>query len=128
MKKYHMHNPPNLRPEPDEHERKTAQLMANYLKSDIEFVPRKGSTTPDIIAVRLNQFWEIKNIRGNSSNTIHNNLKSIDRQSENVIITLFRSKMHPRTAESNIKEHLAKATRIKRALLITKSGKIIAIK
>ncbi|MBR3414493.1 hypothetical protein IKG73_00525 [Candidatus Saccharibacteria bacterium] len=128
MKQYQIHEPTNLKPKPDEWERITARLMAEYLKSDIEFVVRKSSTTPDIMAIRLNQFWEIKNIVGNSSNTIHNNLKSIDRQSENVVITLFRTKMRARKAYSEIIIHLKKATRIKRLVLITNSKKIIVIK
>ena len=40
MKSYHIREPINLKPKPDKYERETACLMADFLKSDIEFVSR----------------------------------------------------------------------------------------
>ena len=127
-KNYEVIIPPDVKPKPDDYEKMTAKLMSEFLKSDISFVRRESSTTPDILVVRLNQIWEIKNIRGNNENTINRNLKGIWKQSENVIITLFRSKMTPSQAKGRIKEKLSRANRLKRVVLITKSKKLIKIK
>ena len=102
--------------------------MAQYLKSDMEFIKRQTSTTPDLYSAKWHQLWEVKNIRGNNENTISRALKGIYKQSENVIITLFRSSMTPSQAAGRAKDKLSKATRIKRLVIITKSGKIVVIK
>lgn len=44
------------------------------------------------------------------------------------IITLFRSRMSPKMAESEIRRHFLRATRVKRAILITKSGNVIVVR
>ena len=126
--KYNIIIPSNLKPKPEFFEIITAELMAEYLQDDIKFILRGHTTTPDILAMKLNQVWEIKNIRGNNKNTIARNLKWIYRQSENVIITLFRSKMTAREAVSQIRRKISSATKIKRIVLITKTKKIIVIK
>ena len=102
--------------------------MADYLQSDIEFVKRGSSTTPDILALRYNQIWEIKNIRGNNRNTINRNLKGIYRQSENVIITLFQTTMTINQAMGRTKDKLSRANRVKRLVIISRSKKVVVIK
>lgn len=91
--KYEVITPTGMKPEPNIYEKITARLMAEYLQSDIEFIKRGTSTTPDLLVIKLNQIWEIKNIRGNNPNKINRNLKGIYKQSENVIITLFQTSM-----------------------------------
>ena len=102
--------------------------VAAYFKSKVEFIPTASSHTPDILVVKQNQMWEIKNIRGNSDNTIHHNLSKAKNQSENIIITLYSSKMKPKSAVGRIKRELKLRNNIKRCLLITKQGKIVKIK
>lgn len=127
-KRYNVITPRGIKPEPTLHEKITAKLMADYLQSDIEFVRRGSSTTPDILALKYNQIWEIKNIRGNNRNTVSRNLKGIYKQSENVIITLFQTNMTLDQAIGRAKNKLSKANRIKRLVLISKSKKIVVIK
>jgi len=105
-----------------------ALAVAVYFKSKVEFIPTASSHTPDILVVKQNQMWEIKNIRGNSDNTIHHNLSKAKNQSENIIITLYSSKMKPKSAVGRIKRELKLRNNIKRCLLITKQGKIVKIK
>lgn len=113
---------------PDSFELRCVSRLCEYFKSSIEFIPTGQNSSPDIYVKRLHQYWEIKNVRGNGKNTIHNILHDIERQSTNIVLTLYHSKMPPKTAIGRIKAELKKATRIKRVLLITKTEKVIAIK
>lgn len=66
--------PVNLKPKPDLREQTVAQLCAQYFQSDIKFVLRGNTTTPDIFVARTGEFWEIKNIRGCGRHAIGYNL------------------------------------------------------
>lgn len=113
---------------PDSYELRCAFCMCDFFNSDIEIVPSGNNPSPDARVVRLRQFWEIKNIRGNGKNTIHHTLSEASHQSENLIITLLRTKMAPKTAVSRLKSELKKPTIFKKVLLLMKNGKIIVVK
>ena len=126
--KYRVYIPTDISPRPEKFEIVVAGIMANHLKNNICFVKRANTTTPDILAVELNQIWEIKNIRGNNKNTVSRNLKGIYQQSENVVISLFRTKMTLAEAVSQTKAKLSNATRLKRVVIISRDKKIIVVK
>ncbi len=130
MSTFHIIRPIDLRPKPSRYEERVAELCAEWFQSDISFVVRSHHTSPDILVVRTNQFWEIKNIRGCSKHTIEDNLRRASKQSQNIIISLLVSaKMNTRTAEGRIKQVLqAGRMPIKHVLLITKTEKIIDVK
>lgn len=86
--------PTNLKPKPTDDEIAVANVLAGFFQSDIRFVTRGISHTPDIYVVRLRQYWEIKNIRGNGPRTIANVLREAQHQSENVAISLARTSMN----------------------------------
>ena len=113
---------------PDSYEIQAAQLLLSYFHSDIEFIPSGSTSRPDLFITRLHQRWEIKSPTGNGKRTISHNLEGISRQSENVVISLLRTKMHPRTAISRAKQVLKSPTRVKRLLIVTKQGKVVEIK
>ncbi len=126
MKQYNLIIPIGLKPEPDKYEKTIARLCAEKFQSDILFVLRGTSTTPDIQVVKTRQFWEIKNIEGNSKNTIEDNLKRASKQADNVIISLLRTKMTPQQAEVRIRFYLKRARKnLRHVVLITKQGKFI---
>ena len=101
-----------------------AEILLDYFDSNIEFIPSgSNSCSPDLLITRLRQRWEIKIPRGNSKNTIHHALEDISRQSENVVISLLRTKMLPRAAIGRLKGELKFPNRIRRLILITKQGK-----
>ena len=127
-KKYTVFTPHNLKPSPSNDEKIIAEVMANFLKSNIIFVLRNSATTPDIKAIASGQYWEIKNIRGNNKNTISRALKGIYRQSENVILSLLRTQMPPQDAVGRARQKLSRANRIKRLVIITKNLEILVIK
>ena len=125
---HRVYTPTNISPKPEKYEKIIAKVMAQYLKNNIRFIRRTCTTTPDILAIELNQVWEIKNIRGNNKNTIARNLKGIYRQSENVVISLFRTKMTLDEAIAQTKKKLANANRLKRVVIISRDKKIVVIK
>ncbi|MDR0979671.1 MAG: hypothetical protein LBM12_00730 [Candidatus Nomurabacteria bacterium] len=129
VSKYNLIIPVGMKPKPTQIEERVAELVAEYFRSDVRFIERASSTTPDIQILKTGQRWEIKNIRGNSKNTIQTNLRRADNQSENVVICLSETEMRSEQAESRIRFHLKSShVRIKRIILITKSEKIIEIK
>lgn len=130
MPTFRIIRPIDLRPKPSRYEERVAELCAEWFQSDISFVVRSHHTSPDILVVRTNQFWEIKNIRGCGKHTIEDNLRKASKQSQNIIISLLVSaKMNTRTAEGRIKQVLqAGRMPIKHVLLITKTEKIIDVK
>lgn len=114
---------------PRPHERKLAETIAECFQSDIIFLRRRSSQTPDIYVLKTNLRWELKSPIGRGKRTIQNNLRGIERQSENVIIDLSRSKLSDDRAVSRAKEFLrTERNRIKRLKILLKTGEIIDIK
>ena len=114
---------------PKAHERHTADILANHFKSDIIFLRRGTSKTPDLLIVKSGIRWELKSPEGGGKRTIQNNLRNIDRQSENVVLDLSRAKLTDEQGVSRTKEFLRmEHARIKRLKIILKTGKIIDIR
>ena len=113
---------------PDSFELKVATILIDYFASNIIIRKNLQSYSPDLLVTRVNQLWEIKNIRGNGVHTIEHNLSRAKLQSDKIIVSLYRTKMTPARAIGRIKAVLKKGTTIKRLILITKSGKIVIIK
>ena len=114
---------------PRPHESKIAELLTNYFKSDIIFLRKASSKTPDLYILKTNVRWELKSPEGGGKHTIQNNLRESYGQSENVILDLTRAKLSDEVGTSRTKEFLRKEhSRIKRLKIITKKLKIIDIK
>lgn len=127
--KYSLIIPTDLKPKPTNDEMLVAEMLSDFFQSNIKFVARGVSHTPDIFVVRVRQYWEIKNIRGNGPKTIENILRTAQYQSENIVISLARSKMTQVQAAGRIRQCL-KRNHIgaKRILLISKSRRILVLK
>lgn len=119
--------PVDLTPYPDPYEEKVARILARKFQSDVMFVQAGGPLhTPDLQIIKTDEFWEVKNIRGDGKNTIEDNLKRAAKQSSNVVISLLRTKMTPTQAAARIRCFLSKPHRsIKQVILITRSEKTI---
>ncbi len=129
MKEYlvHIENDKNSKPRP--HEKATANILAQLFKSDIIFLRRAQSKTPDLYILRTNARWELKSPTGGSKHTIQNNLRNTDGQSENVILDLTRAKLTDKQGISRAKEFIkAERYRIKRLKVLTKRHELIDIK
>lgn len=129
MQKYTIHIEDKKESEPREHEKRAARIVADYFKSDIIFLRRASSKTPDLYVLRTNVRWELKAPLGGSKHTIQNNLRDTDGQSENVILDLSRAKLTDTQGISRAKEFLrTERSRIRRLKIITKGKKIVDIK
>ncbi len=127
--KYRLIIPVGLKPKPTGDEIAVAETLATFFESNIEFVLRGLGHTPDVRIVRLNQYWEIKNIRGNGPRTIANVLREAQNQSENIAISLSRTAMSAQQARGRVQQYLREGrSAVKRILIITKSEKVIVIK
>ena len=104
-----------------------AAILAEYFHTDITFIHRNNNLQTADFLIK-NQAWEHKAPSGGGKRTIQNSLRKADNQSSLVIIDLRRCKLHPAKSLSNIRYELSKATKIKKLLVITKTGKIIKIK
>lgn len=128
-KKYIVHFEETGKSKPRSHEEIIAKFLANYFESDIVFLRRRASKTPDLYVLKTNTRWELKSPIGGSKYTIQNNLRDIEEQSENVILDLTRSKFSDIQGISRTKEFFRKErSRIKRLKVILKSKEIIDIK
>lgn len=118
--------PINVKPHPDKFEEMVARVLAEKFQSNVMFIARGSNHTPDIQIVDTAEYWEIKNIRGNSKKTIEDNLRKASKQANNVVISLLRSKMTSSQASSRINYYLNHAHgNIKHVILVTKKGKTI---
>ena len=129
MKEYIVHVEDSKDSKPRPHEDRAAKIIANLLKSDIIFIRRFQSKTPDLYILRTNTRWELKSPIGGSKHTIQNNLRNTDGQSENVILDLTRAKLTDRQGISRAREFLrTENSRIKHLKILTKKNELIDIK
>lgn len=127
IKQFSVIIPVDIKPRPNIYEQEVARILAYKFQSDVRFVPPRYSLhTPDLQIVKTSEFWEIKNIRGNGKNTIEDNLKRAARQSNNVVISLLRTKMTSSQAAARIRYFLNHPHGdIKKVILVTKSKRAI---
>ncbi len=111
---------------PYDFEMSAALIIANHFKTDIVFLRPGSLKSPDLLI--KNEIWELKSPRGNSKNTMHNNIKGARKQSTNIVIDLRFCKMNKNKAISRIRDAYKKRKRkIGKYYIIEKSGKIIDI-
>ena len=114
---------------PRQHERKTAELLALHFQSNLIFMRRSSSKTPDLYVLKTNIRWELKSPTGGGKHTVQNNLREANKQSENIILDLTRSKMTDIQGISRAKEFISnERSRIKRLKVLKKDRTVIDIK
>lgn len=129
MKKYAVHIEGGKDSEPRPHEKKAAEIIAEIFESDLIFMRRAASKSPDLYVMKTHARWELKSPKGGGKHTIQNNLRDADKQSENVIIDLTRAKLSDKHGISRAKEFIRRErSRIRRLKVLTKAGKMVDIK
>jgi hypothetical protein len=114
---------------PRPHERETAELLARLFQSNLIFMRRSSSKTPDLYVLKTDIRWELKSPTGGGKHTVQNNLREASKQSENIILDLTRSKMTDIQGISRAKDFiLHERSRIKCLKILKKDGTIIDIK
>lgn len=117
--------PSNTDPRPETFEISAAMILAQFFDSDVKFIARQTSTTPDIEIAGVR--WEIKSPIGNGKNNLKHQFSRAMKQSKNIVIDACRSKIDVR----NIRRFLVKeanARTLKRLLFVTKDEKVEVIK
>lgn len=108
LKKFNIHIEEDEKSRPRPHELMIAEIMADYFKSDIVFLRRLYSKTPDLYILKTNIKWEIKSPTGAGKHTIQTNLRNASKQSENIILDLHRSTLSKEQAISRTKDFIKK--------------------
>lgn len=111
---------------PKDFEMSAALILANYFETDIIFLRPGHMKTPDLLINK--EIWELKSPKGNSKNTIRNNIKGARKQSTNIVVDLRRCKMNKQKAISRIRDVYKKRKRkIGKYYIITKDRTVLDI-
>lgn len=117
--------PVGMKPKPRDHERDVAEILAVYFSSSVEFIPTTEHRTPDFLIDGV--LWELKSPQGSGKNNVQRQLKYASKQSENIIISAKRSKLHINKIKGDLTIQFKKTRSIKRLLLVDKAGHVIEI-
>ena len=111
---------------PKSFEMSAASIVANYFKTDVIFLRPGPMKTPDLLV--KNEIWELKSPKGDSKNTMRNNIKGARKQSTSIVIDLRRCKMNRERAISRIRDAYKKRKRKEgKYYIINKKGEILDI-
>lgn len=109
----------------EEHEMRTIYLFLN-LGYDIELIPPSNNPqtkSPDFIMD--GKIWEMKCPQGKGRTTIEHAFKKATKQSENIIIDLYRIKINEDATLKTINRWFNQTKRCKNLKVITKTRKIL---
>lgn len=125
MVKYRVIIPTTLKPAPARYEITAATLLAEYFKSDVEFILRSNHKTPDFLINGVK--WELKSPTGDGKYNIQHQIKAAAKQSANVVFDARRSKMHMAKIRNEVERHFVYTKPIKRLILIDKNKAIVEL-
>jgi hypothetical protein len=120
--------PDGIKPYPEPHEIRVAEILAAQGKSVMFVRPNTAykAKTYDIIIDGVQ--WEIKSPLGNSrKNTIIKQLKRGQKQSLNIIIDATRTKLDDVMIEKQIRASFEDHKTIRQVIMITKHKQVIVI-
>lgn len=111
---------------PEKHEIKTTDFFTRLGKS-VEFLrPSNTKKSPDIMMD--GHKWEIKSPKNAGKYTIEHAIEAASKQSSYVIIDLRRSKTPEQKALVKITREATYRKRLKKVLVITKTGRLLDVK
>jgi len=113
---------------PEQHEIDTAYVLAEFFNCDVEFllpIDDFKRATADI--KMLDVRWELKCPIGISQSTIQNQFRRAKKQAKNIIIDTRRTKLTYETIVKRVYVEIKNHPRMKRIVLIDKSGKVVEI-
>jgi hypothetical protein len=124
--KYQVIIPSDTNPLPETHEVSAAQIISNYLHSNAEFIIRTNYKSPDVEIGGV--LWEIKSPTGTGKRNIERQLQLAMKQSDNIVFDSRRSKINITKIRNRLIYQANLTKRLKRLLLITKTGIVEVIK
>jgi hypothetical protein len=125
MAKYKVIIPVGLKPSLALYELSAADLLANYFKADVEFVPRSNMKSPDFLINGI--AWELKSPTGTGKYNVQHQIKAAAKQSRNVVFDARRSKIHITRIRNEVNHQFKHSMAIKRLLLIDKNNNVVEI-
>jgi len=125
MVKYRVIIPVDLKPSPARYEITAAGLLANYFKTDVEFIFRSNYKTPDFLIGGV--AWELKSPTGIGKNNVERQLQAGLKQSHNIVFDARRSKIHISKIRNELNRQFQLTKSMKRLVLIEKNGTVIEL-
>lgn len=114
-----------------EYEIETAEILAEYFKREVVFVPAINSYRLKTADIEMNgRAWELKNPEGNSrKNTIKRQLKRGKRQSRSIAVTTFATSL----SDTFVRDELLaivkeKRVRLEGLIMIGKNKEVFILK
>ncbi len=115
-----------MKPRPRQHEIDVAEILAEYFRVDVEFVPTANRNTPDFLID--DALWELKSPQGKGKNNIQRQLQYASHQSSNVILDASRSKMHANKIRREAEYQFKIIKSVQRLMFVSKDKKVFEIK
>jgi hypothetical protein len=115
MANYRVIIPTNLKPSPARYEISAATLLADYFKTDVEFVLRSNQKTPDFLIDGIK--WELKSPTGTGKYNVQHQIKAAAKQSSSVVFDARRSKMHMAKIRNEVERNFKYSKTVKRLVL-----------
>jgi hypothetical protein len=125
MAKYRVIIPTKLKPSPAQYELTAAQLLAEYFKTDVEFISRSNHKTPDFLISGVK--WELKSPTGAGKRNVERQLQTGIKQSKNIVFDARRSKIHIARIRNVLNYQFRLAKSINRIVLIDKSKNVVEL-
>jgi len=112
--------PFGIKPHPEPHEIRVAEILAAQGKIVVFVQPRTAYKAKSFDILIDGVDWEIKSPQGTSKQTIPRQLKRGRQQARHIIIDTSRTKLDDLAIEKQIRKSLSKHRTIKRVIVITK--------
>ena len=117
--------PRNVMPVPNKNEMSAAAILLDYFKTNIEFIPRTNSKSPDLFIDGIE--WELKTPVGGGKRNIQHVLSRAVKQSRYIIIDARFSKIHITRIKSRLSVEMKNNKQIRRLILIDKQKNVVEI-
>ena len=127
MANYRIYLPGAIDRPPSAPELSAATILADYFKRDVHFEARHGNLKTADFRIG-GALWELKSPLGRGKRTIQNNLRKANQQCVNIVIDLRYCKINDEQAIQRVRYGAQHLAGIKKVLVITKNGQVLAIK
>lgn len=115
--------PENILRKPERHEKRIAQILANYFNCNVIFVKTEIIKTADINI--KGKIWELKSPTGNSKHTIQHQFNRANKQSKYLVIDCSRTSKRESTVKRESMRYFKESSLFKGLIIVSRKGKII---
>lgn len=115
--------PDDILRKPEEHEKRVAQILADYFNCNVTFVKTEIIKTADL-NIR-GKIWELKSPIGNSKHTIQHQFNRANKQSKYLVIDCFRTSRRESIVKRESIRYFKESSLFKGLIMVSRKGKII---